>query len=101
MKQELLGCEAVLEAVQQAAPAQVVGQVLGGHTTKTRHPGLQAGVITVDALNMLRPFAALAVMVRDKESGLHLQHLGHRSVAGIVVGAEHSICSQHWAQGLG
>lgn len=39
MKQKLLRGEAVLEAVKQAAPAEIIRQVLRGDTAETRHPG--------------------------------------------------------------
>ena len=34
MKQELLRRQVVLEAVEQATPAQIIGEVLGGDTRK-------------------------------------------------------------------
>ena len=83
MKHELFGCEVVLEAVQETAPAQVVRQVFGGDTAKARHPGLQTGVVAVDALDMPRAISALAVILRNKEARLDLELLGHRPVRGV------------------
>lgn len=50
MKQKLLWREAVLEAIKQASPSQIVRQVLGGDTVEARHPGLEVGVVSIDAL---------------------------------------------------
>ena len=97
----MLGCELVFEAVQQPAPAQVVSQILGGHTAKACHPGLQTGVVAVDALHMPRPMPSLAVVLRDKVARLHVKLLGHRPVSGVAVGTQHRICAQHRAQRFG
>ena len=100
MKQKLLRREAVLEAVKQAAPAQIIREVLGGDATETRHPGLQTGVVAVDALDMPDAVAALAMEGRDEGAGFHAQVLGDGPVGSVAVCAQDRIRSQQGPQGV-
>jgi len=101
MEQELVRGEVVLEAVKEAPPAEVVRQIFRGDAVEARHPGLEAGVIAVDALDMPGAVAALAMVGGDEEARLHIQFLGDGPVGRIAVGAQYSIGAQCWPQRFG
>jgi hypothetical protein len=101
MAQELFGCQAALEAIQETPPAEVMGEVLGRHTFEPGHPGLQVGVVAVNALDVPGTVAALAVVGGDEKAGRHVQILRHGPVGGIAIGAEHGIRTEHRLQRRG
>lgn len=95
MKQKLLRREAVLEAVQEPAPAQVIGQVLGGDAPEAAQPSLEVGVVAIDALDVPDTIPALAVETGDERTGRHFQFLGDGTVGRIAIGTQHSSRAQH------
>ena len=101
MEQELVRSEAVLEAIKEASPAEVVRQIFRRDAVEARHPGLEAGVVAVDALDMPSAVAALAMVGGDEEARLHIQFLGDGPVGRIAVGAQYSIGAQCWPQRFG
>jgi hypothetical protein len=50
-----------LETIQQAAPAEVVMQVLGGHPMKPCHPILQSTVVSIPVLDVPDTVTAVAL----------------------------------------
>jgi len=101
MEQELVRGEVVLEAVKEASPAEIVRQIFRGDTMEACHPGLEAGVVTVDTLDMPSAIAAIAMVGGDEEARLHIQFLGDGPVGRITVGAQYSIGTQRWPQRFG
>ena len=65
MKQELLRREGILEAVEQAPPAQIIGEVFGGDASEAGHPGLEAGVVAINTLHVPDTISALTMVSRD------------------------------------
>ena len=101
MEQELVRGEMVLEAVKEASPAEVVRKIFRGDAVEARHPGFEAGVVAVDALDMPGAVAALAMVGGDEEARLHIQFLGDGPVGRIAVGTQYRIGAQRWPQRFG
>lgn len=87
MKQELLGRDGILEAIEQAAPAQVMMKVLGGDPVKPNHPALQAAVVGIHILNVPDAIASRPVVARHKPPRCKAQVGRDAPVTGIAVGA--------------
>ena len=66
MKQELLGRHGILEAIEQAAPTEVVVRVLGGDPVKPNHPAFQAAVVGIHILNVPDAIASRPVVARHE-----------------------------------
>lgn len=101
MKQELLRRKAVLEAVEQAPPAQIIGEVFGGDTPEAGHPGLEAGVVAVDTLYVPNAIAAVAMVGGNKGARRHAQRLGHGPVGRIAIRTQHRVSAQYRPQRFG
>lgn len=98
MEQEMVRREAALEAIKEASPAEIVRQIFCGDAVEARHPGLEAGVVTVDALDMP---STLAMVGGDEEARLHVQFLGDGPVGRVAVGAQYRIGAQRRPQRFG